>query len=189
MKIAVVDIETTGFSHDNDCIVEIGIVELCLETGQKNVLYDEIIKEKHLEDYHKRSWIFENSDLSHEDVLMRGKAFGREKGKIQNILQCYRVTAYNKKFDFSFLKSRGILFDELQCPMIAATSVCCIPNKNGRGHKWPKVPEAHYHFFGDEDYIEKHRALSDAMDEADIVYELYKLGEFSSERDGKAQKW
>ncbi|KKN18291.1 hypothetical protein LCGC14_0957340 [marine sediment metagenome] len=32
--IAVVDIETTGFSHQKDCIVEIGIYELDLSTGK-----------------------------------------------------------------------------------------------------------------------------------------------------------
>ena len=45
-SISVIDIETTGFSHFNDCIVEIGIVELDLLTGKCTKLFDQVILEE-----------------------------------------------------------------------------------------------------------------------------------------------
>ncbi len=44
-SIAVVDIETTGFSHQKDCIVEIGICELDLNSGNCRELFNKLIRE------------------------------------------------------------------------------------------------------------------------------------------------
>ncbi len=46
--IAAVDIETTGFSHQEDCIVEIGICELDLDSGECRELFNKVIQESHL---------------------------------------------------------------------------------------------------------------------------------------------
>ena len=62
-KIAVLDIETTGFLSDGGLIVEIGIVELNLSDGSTNVVYDTLVKEEGFCDNHKNSWIFQNSYL------------------------------------------------------------------------------------------------------------------------------
>src|SRR6056297_1123234 len=110
MKIAVLDIETTGFNPYRDCILEIGIVELCLDTGNKKIIYNKTIKEEHYSESHKGAWIFSNSDLSHETILDSSPL---NKNEIQEILDNYQVTAYNKKFDFSFLKARGLSINEL----------------------------------------------------------------------------
>lgn len=175
MKIAILDIETTGFSPQMDCIIEIGVVELCLETGERRVLFDEIIKEDRYTENHRNSWIFSNSDLSHEQV-MNANALNSE--ALQKIFDEYLVTAYNKRFDFNFLKHRGFTLKELPCPMEIATSICRIPTQWGRGYKWPKVTEAYKILIGDDNYIEKHRGASDAFDEAQIVYELYRRGHY-----------
>ncbi len=42
--IAVVDIETTGFSHRKDCIVEIGVCELSLDSGKCRELFNKIVR-------------------------------------------------------------------------------------------------------------------------------------------------
>ena len=42
MKILIIDIETTGFLPDGK-IVEVGAVELCLETGNKKIIFDKVI--------------------------------------------------------------------------------------------------------------------------------------------------
>ncbi len=61
--------------------------------------------------------------------------------------------------------------------MLVSTPICKCPNKNGRGgYKWPKVEEAYKHFFPESEYVELHRGADDAFHEADIVYELHKLG-------------
>ena len=64
--------------------------------------------------------------------------------------------------------------------MIAATPLVNLPPNPGRSTpKWPKVEEAWEHFFPDVAYIEQHRGADDAVHEAKIVYELYKIGVFT----------
>jgi len=175
MKIAVVDIETTDFLNEGGLIVEIGIVVLNLKTGEVRQIYDELVKEDGFEKTHERSWIFHNSDLTHEEVM---KAESLDKNKIQRILNQYPATAYNKRFDFDFLKDRGLEINELPCPMILATDICKIPHVNGYGYKWPKVQEVWDFLFGETGYIEKHRGVDDAEHEALIVLKLYEMGIF-----------
>lgn len=177
MKIAVLDIETTGFSPHNDCIIEIGISELCLESGKRRIIYDKTVKEDHYCDMHKNSWIYSNSDLTH-DLILESEPLNFE--EIQEILSQYKITAYNKQFDFSFLRARGFDFEELPCPMQVATKVCRLPKSWGYGYKWPKVTEAYRILIGEKEYEEKHRGAQDAMDEALIVWELYKMGEWKT---------
>ena len=175
-KIAVVDIETTGFSTEKDCIVEIGIVELDLETGERTELYNQLVKEENLEEKHKNCWVFENTDMKFDDVM---NAQSLDIKTLQAIFDKYPMTAYNKKFDTRFLIDRGLKMNELDCPMIIATNICKLPSKRLAGkYKWPKVQEAYDFFFPDSGYIETHRGCDDAFHEAEIVYELYKRGDF-----------
>lgn len=175
-KIAIVDIETTGFLDNGGLILEVGIVELDLKTGETKMLYDELVREETYNHTHKTSWIFENSDLTHNEICC---ASPLDKARIQEIFNKYPVTAYNKKFDFDFLRSRGVnTIIELDCPMIILTDICKIPHPNGYGWKWPKVEESWDFLFGQTGYIEKHRGLDDAHHEAKIIHELHKRGEF-----------
>jgi DNA polymerase-3 subunit epsilon len=173
MKIAIVDIETTGFLPKG-LILEVGIAELDLETGNAISIYDKLVKEEGFSEDHKDSWIFKNSDLKHEDIM---SADPLDVSAIQEILNNYSATAFNKRFDFGFFRARGLQVDELDCPMLLATNVCRLPGKF-RSYKWPTVEEAWKHFFPNESYSEKHRGADDAMHEAKIVYELYKMGVF-----------
>lgn len=173
MKIAIVDIETTGFLPKG-LILEVGIAELDLATGTAVPIYDRLVRENGFSEEHKDSWIFKNSDLKFEDVM---QAEPLDTSAIQNILNSYPATAFNKRFDFEFMKSRGLKVKELDCPMLLAVNVCRLPGKF-RGYKWPTVEEAWKHFFPDEPYSEKHRGADDALHEARIVYELYKMGVF-----------
>lgn len=173
-KIAILDIETTGFPT-SECIVEVGFAELNLYTGAIRVIYDELVKEPGLCQKHADSWIFKNSDLDFDSV-MRAKPLDKE--AIQGILDKYETTAFNKAFDFKFFRSRGFEIRELECPMLLATSVCRIANRRGGGFKWPSVEEAWRFFFPDIPYVEKHRGADDAVHEAKIVHALYKRGVF-----------
>lgn len=180
-KILILDIETTGFLNRGGKIVEIGIVSLDLDTGETEILFDEVCHEKGITKAEvENSWIVKNSDLTVEAV-QHSRSLTQMQLDVQKILDSYPlgVTAYNNAFDFGFLMDRGFTFDKkLPCPMILATDVCCIPSPRG-GYKWPKVQEAYDYFFGKNDYIEKHRGADDAMHEAEIVFELYKLGIFT----------
>lgn len=183
-KIAVIDIETTGFLNQGGSIVEIGIVELDLKNGEIKIVYDSLCRESILTAKHKEEpfgWIFRNSDLTPE-MVRYARPFEEVKKEVQNVINSYPlgITAFNKRFDCDFLIDRGIeIKKELPCPMILSTSICKLPNKNGYGgYKWPKVEEAFAHFFPDIQYTELHRGADDAKHEAMIVYKLYQLGIF-----------
>lgn len=179
-KILIIDIETTGFLNRGGKIVEIGIVELDLTNGVSKIIFNEMchekgITKKEVED----SWIIKNSDMTIEDVRT-SKRLDKLKPKIQKIFNDYKVgaTAFNNTFDFGFLEDRGFVFPKkLGCPMKISTNICKIPNSRG-GFKWPKVQEAYDFFFGQTDYVEKHRGADDALHEAEIVYHLYTTGDF-----------
>jgi DNA polymerase III epsilon subunit-like protein len=184
-KIAIVDIETTGFLNQKGLIVEIGIVSLDLHTGEINTEFDSLIREPGFNKAHTThpyGWIFQNSDLKYDQVSQAPQLFERF-NEIQAILDKYPtgITAYNASFDLPFLRSRSFAFTPLPCPMIAATPVVNLPPFPGRSSpKWPTVQETWNFLFGDKTgYIETHRAADDARHEAKIVHELYKRGKYS----------
>lgn len=178
-EILILDIETTGFQNQGGLIIEIGMVRLNLLNGHIEPEFDSLCKEQTFDESHKDAWIFKNSDLTFDEVE-NATPFQIVKGKLQNILYDSKIgcTAYNNRFDFNFLESRGIDIPfKLDCPMLISTNICKLENRNGySGYKWPSVEEAYQHFFPDEKYIEKHRGFDDSVHEAKIVYELSKLG-------------
>ncbi|TXI94986.1 MAG: hypothetical protein E6Q35_10485 [Chryseobacterium cucumeris] len=179
-KILILDVETTGFLQEGGKIVEVGIVELDLSNGKKQIIFDQVTHEKGITRQEvENSWIVKNSTLTIEDIR-RSKSLDLLKPEIQSILYSYQygTTAYNNVFDFGFMEHRGFIFPKkLSCPMKIATDICKIPSMSG--YKWPNVQEAYDFFFGKTDYTELHRGADDAFHEADIVYELYKMGKFT----------
>ena len=180
-KILIIDIETTGFLNEGGKIVEIGIVELDLENGEKKIIFNEVCHEDGItEEECNKSWIIENSSLKTKHIRDSAN-LKLWRGVLQFKINKYPLgaTAFNNSFDFDYLKSRGFTFPkELPCPMKLSTDICKIPKKKGKGYKWPKVQEAYDFFFPDNEYIEKHRGADDAFYEADIVYRLYQMGVF-----------
>lgn len=178
-KILIIDLETTGFLQQGGKIVEVGIVELDLSNGEKNILFDEVCHERPITRQEvENAWIVKNSTMTVEEI-QRSKQLKHFAGEIQEILNYYPIgaTAFNNAFDFGFMENRGFVFPrKLPCPMLLSTNICKIPSH--RGYKWPKVEEAHKHFFGDVGYVESHRGADDAFHEADIVLKLYQMGVF-----------
>ncbi len=43
-RIAIVDIETTGFDKGNNLVVEVGIMELNPETGETKIVFDSVVR-------------------------------------------------------------------------------------------------------------------------------------------------
>ena len=187
-KILVVDIETTGFSTSKDVMVEIGIVSLDLDNGEIKTLYDKVVRDKrfNLEYYverEKHGWVFENSDLTPQ-MVFDATPLGGEIPIIQEILNSFPngATAFNRSFDFRYFEANNLVAPRLlDCPMLLTTNICCIPDKNGK-NKRPSVEEAYKYFFPKSNYIEKHRGADDALHEAQIVYELHKLGVFKLDK-------
>jgi DNA polymerase-3 subunit epsilon len=178
-KILIIDIETTGFLSDNGKIVEVGIVELDIVTGEKKILFDSICHERPITLEHvENSWIVKNSDLTVEQIR-QSKQLKDLIPEIQSIINKYTLgaTAFNNVFDFGFLENRGVTFHKkLECPMKLSTNILKI--QSPRGFKWPNVNEAYKFFYPDVVYDEKHRGADDAFHEADIVFSLIKLNIF-----------
>jgi DNA polymerase-3 subunit epsilon len=176
MKIAVLDLETTGFDP-RDCIVEIGVCELDLEAGATLALLNMPVREPHFTKAQQHSWIFRHSDLKFWDV-MNATPWKNAERELQWILSDYPITAFNKAFDFAFLKHRGLVpRRELPCPMIMAAGILKIPGFGG--HKWPTLEEAWEHYFPGLDYIEQHRAFDDALHEALLIRAMHTAGDYN----------
>lgn len=175
MKIGIIDIETTGFLNKGGFIVEVGIVSLDTDTGVVIDEFESVCREDGMTAKDRKAWIFSNSDLTIESI--------RNAPNLKDIMLPIQEkidgfdasTAYNKAFDFGFLRNRGVVIhNEVTCPMIAASDVVKI--KSSWGYKWPSVEEAWDFFFPDSEYVELHRGADDARHEALIVNELFKLG-------------
>lgn len=195
-KIAVIDIETTGFLQQGGSIVEVGIVEVDLSTGDVKIVFDSLCYEPRiLTAKHRKylklhedgkpipkgtmGWIFCNSDITPK-MVKSAPDIESLRPKIQDIIDYYEtgITAFNKRFDIDFMKSRGfVIKKELNCPMLALAPIMNLPHPSGRGSgKWPNVEEAWRYLFPDVEYVEKHRGADDAKHEGMIVYEMYRRG-------------
>jgi len=176
MKILVADIETTGFNKNSDCILELGLVELDLETGNIVELFDEVFKENHLSAKHRDAWIFENGYMTQEEVR-EAESLDFYRLQIQEIFNRYNhMSAWNSDFDTGFLLARGFRINNiLPCPMKNSAKWFNLPYPNGQLGKWPNVEEAWSGLFS-EAYTELHRGCDDAIHEAQIMFELYKQG-------------
>jgi DNA polymerase III epsilon subunit-like protein len=177
-KLLVIDIETTGFNHKTDCILELGVIELNTDTGNITELLDVQIKENHLSAKHHNAWTFKNGFMSHEDVRdAENLAFHFT--KIQSIFDNYlgRICAWNRAFDADFLKSRGLnLGKDIKDPMKESADFFNLPHKSGGFGKWPSAQEAWDILFPKIEKIELHRGLDDAKMEAKIIFELIQKG-------------
>lgn len=181
-KILILDLETTGFLNANGSIVEIGLVELDITTGERKILFDSCVHETGItREVLEKSWIIKNSDMTILEVQYSPN-LEKVRDKVQKILNRYELgcTAFNNKFDFNFMESRGFSFPvKLACPMQILTPILQLPAKSGkRGFKWPTVSESMTYYLGVKNYKEQHRGAADAIDEAQIVYKLIQEGYF-----------
>lgn len=182
-KILVLDIETAGvgesISMQSDLIVEIGITAVNLFTGEKKLIYDEIVNEG-IEIDHSTSWVFKKTNLTFQEV-QHAKPLNRK--LIQKLLNSYYCTAFNKSFDFGFLGVRNFKINEIGCLMERSTDLCKIPPTPRMAkyrpdikYKNPNAQEAYDIFYPNNEYTEIHRAGDDSFHEADIAKFLYDNG-------------
>jgi DNA polymerase-3 subunit epsilon len=176
--ILVVDIETTGFLNQGGLIIEIGIVKLNLENGEISPAFNSLIREPTFSYSHTKGqfgWIFKNSDINPADIA-EAPSLESQRDIIQFLFDKYYATAYNKEFDFGFLKDRNFSIKELPCPMLTAAPIINLPPDPGfTDTKLPSIYDAWYYFFENDFYLQDNRGLDDAMHEAKIVYKMYQL--------------
>jgi len=179
--ILIIDIETTGLTPSTGKIVEIGMVDLCIMTGERKLIFNEVCWETGItKEEVENSWIIKNSTLTVEDIR-KSKNLNLLKDEIQGLIRLYPkgATAYNNPFDFGFLESRGFSFPKkLGDPMVISKNIVKALNKGGQ-IKNPSVNEAYRFYMNNPEYIEAHRGGQDAMDEAEIVWEMRKRGLFN----------
>lgn len=180
MKLAIIDIETTGFIREyGESIVELAIVLCDTTTRKTEILFSNVLKDDNFgADKHRSSWIFKNSDLTYEDVEA-AKNIEDYRDELQAIFTKYKVTAFNKKFDMGWLSSLGFKYKDSKCLMESAKeyrSVILGETKN------PSVETTYQWLMKNNGYKERHRALEDALDEAEILYKLCDLAENESIR-------
>lgn len=171
-EIAIIDLETTGDNFYSDSIIEIGICKLNLNTGEIKPLFDKICCEKG-KDISSDAWIFNHSNLDYYDVV-NAPDISKYRREVQHILNMYPVTSYPQNFDFTFLTNRGFkIRKKFWDPMKKLQYLLKIPHYNG-DYKWPSIQEAWNYFFPESDYTPNHRALDDAIHEAQIIFAYYK---------------
>ncbi|MHA2132006.1 MAG: hypothetical protein ACW99L_18710, partial [Promethearchaeota archaeon] len=90
MNVCIVDIETTGLDPFYDLIVEIGIVELNLLSGESKILFDSVVREPLFGEDFRNVWIFENSDLNFDEVK-NAPLFDDIVPELQTILNTHSV--------------------------------------------------------------------------------------------------
>lgn len=184
-EIYVIDTETTGLDGGpKDLVVDIGICSVDISAGIVNDVYSSVVGYDVTEwdEYRTKAWIFENTDLTLDDVAS-GRPFFKVKDDIIRHLKGKVVTSYNVPFDMDkFLfrdpwHLRGT-FSVCTDIMKAATDVCKLPSElYGVSYRFPKLDYAYKTIVnGDPAGIGKkqsHRALSDARMASYVMIEMY----------------
>jgi DNA polymerase III epsilon subunit-like protein len=185
--LLVLDIETTNFFNKGGKIVEIGIASLNLKTFDMLLIFNEVVKEEGFniaDSQYPNGWIFENSTLTFEECL-KAPALGYHIFLLNALFKQYPVTAFNKQFDFQFLRDRDIKIPyECPDPMICSTDYFKLPPTqkmvyagHGDSYKWPSVQEA-WDKLMVSSVKEPHRGGKDCLMEAKIISKLYQKGIF-----------
>lgn len=173
-SIYIIDIETDGLSYQTRSIVEIGIVQLNLDTEESYPIFDSITKED--KDIDSNAWIFINSNLKYKEVC-KAEKLDSFKEPLQKLFLKGSFTAFNQKFDFNWLESRKFRIpNKFEDPMLTLTPIMRLPHPY-YNIKYPSVTEAYYFLFN-KVIIEPHRAIEDAYIETEIILEMYKRNYF-----------
>jgi len=104
----------------------------------------------------------------------------------ESIVQVDKIAAHNIDFDYGVAGAEFIrrgFFNHLDdrprvCTMKCSTGLCKIPQKNGRGYKWPKLMELHQYLFNCG-FDKAHDASADVAAGVRCYWELVKRGVLS----------
>jgi DNA polymerase-3 subunit epsilon len=187
-EVLVIDTETTGLKGAPiDKVVDIAVCRVTLGSDKVDVIYSSVVGHDTSTwgSELRRSWIFENTDLTLE-MVNKAPAEAQVIKEVTDILKDANVTSFNFAYDFNkflylepwSLRDRFVPF---KCIMEASKVVCKLPGLY-EDYKWPKLGEAYSMIVkGDPanvNGIQAHRAQSDAVIASHILLELYRTGNY-----------
>jgi hypothetical protein len=190
-KIAVIDVEHTGGNPNQGKIVEIGIVDLDINSGEITPIFNSLIREKgfSLKEFSKNYFMNNVNKISPKLVISLGEKFTLEYNKqiIQNILQSYKKVFYwdcTNHTERQWLKIKG--FDVSNFHDFQFFVKSYLKTKNIRKfnfqYVWNYFLNEHYinasKYLREPEYYQNHRAYDDAEHEALLLYYLVKEKQF-----------
>lgn len=131
--VLIIDTETTGLGgYPADRVLEIGIAELDVQTGEVRPVYGAMIRYDDMETFkreyekeHGPIWVFGNTDLSMDKLLSEGKSPETVLAEVKKIIHGKQLTSYNVPFDFGkFLNHPPWSFDKEYC--IISFDIMCL---------------------------------------------------------------
>jgi len=178
-KIAIIDIETTGFNRHLDSILEIGIVELDTKTGKMKTLFNSLVRDSNFDIFrHLDNDFVKNSGIDITEIINFISIKECEKD-LQLIFDNYRCAAYNSPFDFGWLESRGFsipmkLMDVMR--FCRKTFPTCGSFKFQEVYRYVNnlLKKSNNQYLTRSEYITNHRAIDDAICEAELLFYLIK---------------
>ena len=189
-EIYVIDTETTGLDGGpRDLVVDVGICSADIGRGVVRDVYSSVVgyDVTEWEEHRTKAWIFENTDLTLDDVAVARPLF-KVKEDVIVLLKGRTVTSYNTAFDmdkFLFREPWHLsgMFNVCTDIMKAATDVCKLPSEYyGVSYRFPKLDHAYKTIVaGDPAGIgdkQDHRALSDARMASHVMIGMYKSGKY-----------
>lgn len=167
----VIDLETTHLEPWAGHIVEVGICRVDL--GRRCVFpeYGRIVNVD-LDEDEKKAWVFQNTDLTPDDVEQSPYGWPIIAFELQRLMMHGVFTSYNQSFDFGWLEQYGIM------PDFTADIMDMVTDDYGRRLS----AQAAYRYYCPDNparlpqSTEDHRALSDAVMESYILLEMCKSG-------------
>jgi DNA polymerase III epsilon subunit-like protein len=158
MSILIVDCETTSLYSNMGSLVNVGVTELDENTGMITPKFEALIKDGVALD--PKAWVFQHTTLTPQDIEEKGLPIEQVVEVLNELFKDKPVTAYNTKFDYGWLRSRGVVIpNEYPCIMETAKSIM-------KSQKYAvPVALAYYKI----EAVEPHQALDDSILEAVIL--------------------
>jgi len=171
IEIGIIDPSKDNWHLDNCMICELGIAQLDTNTGSISTVFDKICQEE--QGCSPDSWVFTNTDLSYDDVIDSDYLISH-KAAIQQIFdEGGYVTSWGHDFDLARLEHplRGFIIpNKFWDPLKTLTKYMKIQDAYGRD-KWASVKEAFLFFNPGQISPQNHRAIDDAIMEAELLYQ------------------
>ena len=182
-------LDKLDWSKYGDLVVDVGITEVSLKNHTVKEVYSAIVgyDVSTWTEEMKTSWIFENTDLTVEQVAA-GKPFSQVRREVHNIVKDRFLTTYNVQYDldkflYRFPWNFRNLFKECRDIMFSARDICKLksPLYGVKEYRYPKLDYAYEHILQGEDPagingVQDHRALSDARVASHVMIKLYDDG-------------